>query len=369
MKEKGFIPIIFILIIIFISGGIVGGSLYIKAAYPEFIKNIPTIGDQPAKTTISPTISSVPVKETIKVTTSIQQETLNNELSDENKKDLMGKVAYYIDQSYQKSKKLPLNLTDIDLSLVKGLNQQTNIFVSQELKYMPLSEGKYNLCVVFKNQIADLPSAYFEEKIDIKNPASSYQCYRFMVFRQSVYTTIEPPISKTPGSITFSDSRISTITNDVIYTSNSFTTIYTLVGVSNDAINKKPGITKETGYFNFPYGFFSEIPNEWGLIGSNGGPVTVKIIFKNPTALKNISNLFSNCQLIDCYSWKAIGITKQNTTVSLSDSIVAGKDAFTFSSQEISSSESFKELDITVTRTDNTYDTTIVWKKIKIEYK
>lgn len=299
-------------------------------------------------------------------------------LNDTAKDDILSKIAFYIDKFYQEAETLPVTLSQLPLGPINRLYKGAREFVNSKVKYIPSSNdpsSNYLLCASFDSTIEKLTTAYFVRKTKDGDGPSGFQCFELKVFASSSSSTVMPT-TKYEGPTVIQDTHIESVKTDAKYTLGEYTTAYTLVdGRSNQSINNEPGFIEEFGYHHFPYGFFSEDVKEWGLIAkafdinSNAPiPITVQITFKQPVKLLRVSSLFSNCQIIDCYKWQVSGVTQENEQFLLGDDIQTGKDAKSYSTQEIVSDKEFKEIKIFVTRVDNTYDDILVWKKIKIDY-
>src|SRR5258708_6022919 len=282
-------------------------------------------------------------------------------LDDKAKIDLMAKVSSRLDLYNTLVDQLPKSLEEVNLKMDLKKNGAFFAFIKNELKYSPLEDSLYTLCATFSTDIPKLNFITFEQKADKGNLPLGYQCFKLRAFSSHATAKVIEDKPYTGGVKSFADSHIQSVKNDSLYTLNSYTTSYTLSnGHSNDDINKVPGITKESGHAFFPWGFFNDTPNEWGLIAqsydiktSSPKALTVKIFFTQPVKLSNISNLFSNCQLVDCYSWEAVGISIKDAKIPLASLPQTGVDSKTFSTKDVVSDEQFKELDIKVIRVNN----------------
>lgn len=309
----------------------------------------------------------------------LTKSTSSQPINDSKRDDYMGKIAFLIDKYYQDNNSLPTDLSQLDFSSI-GINsdQTLSSYVQNELKYIP-SNGIYLLCAKFTQNKDSLNTIYFRQKSDSNPAGPGYQCFLLAPFYKSISTTAVTDDTSGLPNITLStmilDPHIDKVTSDALYTLKGYTTTYTLNGHSNEEINQAPGISQESGKGNFPNGLFSQNPQEWGLIaqvespGQAATPIVAKVIFKVPVQLSSITNYFGNCQLVDCYSWQAAGIDTNNKLINLVPATIAGKDAKSPSIGIVGSNSLFKEVDITILRTDNTYDTTLVWKKLQFTYK
>lgn len=123
---------------------------------------------------------------------------------------------------------------------------------------------------------------------------------------------------------------------------------------------------------NFPYGFFNNNPNEWGLINDSPDPVKVFIKFKKPVKIKSISSYFTHCPYQECNVWwasyKKIHNGKEISTnlvpTTSADSDFESKPSF---DPFVDENQSFTEIEIGA-QTNGPQDQ-LYWKKIKIEYQ
>lgn len=326
---------------------------------------------------------------------------------DDNFRDLyMAKVAYLIDQYFKKTDggyhgSIPTSLNELDIKSIGGdLDPNINKFINEELKYIQPAND-YLLCAKFSKPKDTLGTAYFNEKVSTSRVSADYQCFRMNVFKLSsdaLQTTKDSDIinydtaqsQQISKSTTFADPNIATV--EAITSENGTTNIYFLethntftTSVDYTAGKPNPKNPKETGLVNFPFGFFSSTPNEWGfagkvwkkdyvpernLIQSIASPIRARIIFKKPITLSSISNFFSNCQHDECYTWQAEGLTPEGQTVKLIEPSKGGFDPELPYSKGTDYTGLIKELIITVERAENIYgEKNIVWKKIKLYYQ
>jgi hypothetical protein len=115
----------------------------------------------------------------------------------------------------------------------------------------------------------------------------------------------------------------------------------------------------------FPGGLFSQNDSEWGLVNLNDDSVTLSIYFKQPTQVKSVSNIFTDCNKINCYNWTAYGVNEDNTLLQLIPPTQASEN--TPSKRVIQSNIKLKELHVTVARMEG-IEKHIYWKKIQLEY-
>lgn len=249
-------------------------------------------------------------------------------------------VKNKIESYYRTNKKLPEKLSDLTLSSYEKDNirdPETN----QEYEYSTISSTSYKICAIFstasdknKDPYSYYGDSYVHPKgnycFDLKIPASTIKAAN----KSNTATTLQK-------TTTFKDKNISSAETSAL-------NIQTFTSV------------------NFPYGFFSENTNEWGLINYENKSVSVTITFKEPVKIKSISNTFTHCVTKNCYTWSVTGTTKDKEVVDLLTEVKGNSDLE--SKQKVDSNKQISEVKITVIRKGGT-DSYVHWKKIKFEYK
>lgn len=123
--------------------------------------------------------------------------------------------------------------------------------------------------------------------------------------------------------------------------------------------------------YNFPFGFFSDDPEELGLISQSKSPITVRVKFTEPQKLKKIKTSLTKCPAKNCYKLSIVGKLPSGEIISFAEnSYISGFGQEEFS-LDIKSDQQFQEVDFTVENTISTNENPQQyphWKKIKFEY-
>ena len=264
-------------------------------------------------------------------------ETRARKFDDERVKDIRS-LQTSIQSYYTKNGSLPKTLSDIDSTSYYGSkNIKEDPETGEEYEYSTTSQTKYKICATFTTVSDDKkdPYRYYDEKFE--HPKGRH-CFDLEIPSYSIKNQSTSRTS-TQKTTTFQDDKIKSVTSNASNIQ-SFSTV------------------------NFPYGFFSSNTNEWGLINYEEEPVTITILFNSSVRLSAISNTFTHCSEASCYSWKATGKTKNETSVILAED----KTTSSASISTENSSKEFSEVKITATRLKgpNKY---VHWKKTSFTYK
>lgn len=377
LNQQGAIPIFLTIILLTVAN--LGGGIYIASqgitfGTPKLLLNEP---ESSAAGELSEKLPEVAI-------------------TDKMRHEYLSKISQAINVYASKTGAKPENLAAIDLnSLGFDLDPQFQAFVKDEVKYI-IPANDFVLCAAFDAPSDKLYNPFFSRKVSVANIAQELQCFEMTISNINTYNKpVEEnsditgfgsrEVKKTTAATSFSDPKIAALTRDenpVTITHKSFTTHYNLN--NGGQVNITPGITKETGTMNFPYGFFSDATNEWGFIGiprkqvfieerklltTENTPLVIQVTFTEPVKLSSVSNLFSNCQNVDCYSWSVDGVTASGQTIPLIEKTISGKDSRIASVKGVSSDELFKSVSISVERIESSSASEIVWKKLKFYYK
>ncbi len=117
----------------------------------------------------------------------------------------------------------------------------------------------------------------------------------------------------------------------------------------------------------FHASFFNSYMSEWGILSRYDEPVKVTVTFSQPTKIQGISNIFTGCDVPDCYQWSAEGITQDNKVVTLVKNAIATN--FNPSEETIISDEVFEKVVLTAERIKGDRKPGVEWKKMSFKYK
>lgn len=265
-------------------------------------------------------------------------ETRARKFDDERIKDIRN-LSSSIQGYYTKNSVLPKTLSELDnSSYYLSPNSKKDPETGEEYEYSVTNSTNYDICATFatdSDKDKD-PYSYYSKEF---NHPKGYHCFNLEIqnySRKSASTST----TSTQKTITFQDEKIESVISNASKLQ-SFTTV------------------------NFPFGFFSSNSDEWGLINYADKSVTVTIKFKAPVKISSLSNTFTNCSGANCYTWTAVGTTKNKKAVVLIKETVANNNIA--SKQKIDSTEEFDVIELTATR--NSGDGYVHWKKITFEYK
>lgn len=254
-----------------------------------------------------------------------------------------------IDGYYRQNKKLPEKLSDLSSVLYPAYpvyNKNKDPETNKEYEYTPTGQTTYKLCANFAAASDDQKESFFKKYSgyqgrEFTHP-KGYYCFELEVpsnvINQNTYTSA-PSSATVKKTTTYQDNKIELITTNTP--------------------------TSQIQNSNFPFGFFSNDQEEWGLINYANEPVVVIVKFKELVKIKSISNIFTHCHVQNCYTWDAVGIKEDGNAQILVSPTLASENIE--SKQIVSSAISLKEVRIVVNRTGGS-DKFVHWKKIKFEY-
>lgn len=117
----------------------------------------------------------------------------------------------------------------------------------------------------------------------------------------------------------------------------------------------------------FHASFFNSYMSEWGILNRYDEPVKVTVTFSRPTKIQSISNIFTGCEVPDCYVWKAVGITMDGEIAMLVEKAAA--TSYNPSEEKVESEELFEKAILTAERVNGDRKTGVEWKKMSFKYK
>lgn len=244
-----------------------------------------------------------------------------------------------IQNYYYDNKILPKTLSALDsTSYNYDENNKKDPQTGHEYEYSTTSSIGYKICATFNLDSSEKKDSYsyYGYNKEFQHP-KGYHCFTFKV--QGSQTS-----SVKKQTTTLLDEKIKEVTTDA----------------------KSIDTTRS----NFPYGFFSNDPNEYGLLNSESITVTVTVKFKNPVKIKSISNTFPLCGYSECETWSVVGTTSKNETKQLiTDAKVPGdKTGKRITTQAVTAEDEFNSTTITMTPRLAT-KSHLFWEKLKFEYK
>ncbi len=212
----------------------------------------------------------------------------------------------------------------------------------EEYDYDVIDENTYKLCAVFATE-SPVGGAEVDPSFRHKE---GRQCFSFFVnFKRrqyDYYDYLYPTYSyytpfPTPTPMIIEDEKIESVTTNVLYEISS----------------------------NFPYGFFSDNENEYGIINYHDEPVSVTVTFKEPEVLTQIENVFAACSGDDCFIWNAVGVTEEGKNETIVKEVKSSTTSYV-SLANITSTAAYEKVIITVKRGGDGH---IHWNKIRFTYK
>lgn len=249
-----------------------------------------------------------------------------------------------IDGYYRQNKKLPEKLSDLSSVLYPAYpvyNKNKDPETNKEYEYFPTGQTAYKLC-------ADFAAASDDQKESFFRKYSGYQGREFIHPKGHYCFELEVP------SDVINQNAVTSVAGK--------TTVYQDEKIESATTSAQ---LSQIRYSNFPFGFFSDNQDEWGLINYASESVVVTVKFKNSVKIKSISNIFTHCPVLNCYTWDAMGTKEDGNAQILVGSTSASENVE--SKQIINSAISLKEVRIVANQTGGS-DKFVHWKKIKFEY-
>ncbi len=261
---------------------------------------------------------------------------------DELRVQRLRKVQRSVDDYAALHNKLPSELEDaVDGKASDSIKDPET---EKEFEYTRISENMYKLCAEFKTDSSDNGYELYEEfrhsegrecfsfSVEIKKQQKDYFDYVYPTYSYSYPT----PTPKELG-----DSKVESVTTATNYESNS----------------------------DFPYGFFSNNTEDYGLINYKNEPVTIVVTFKKPEKIASITNIYSACSGEECNVWTATGITEDGKTEQIVKDTQLADSPNTESaitSATVTSATAFKKVSLNVKRGGTGH---IHWSKLTFTYK
>lgn len=256
-------------------------------------------------------------------------------------------LSYSIENYYRQNKKLPEKLSDLAKSDYLS-NRTKDPETNKDYEYLPTNQTTYQICANFATTTDKQRDDYLKyinsPGKDFNHPKGHY-CFDLkipsdVINQVNTYTPLPSPTT-------------TAVRKTTTYKDNKIESVITSAQIS------------QIQNSNFPFGFFSDYPDEWGLINYANESVVVTVKFKEPVKIKSISNIFTHCLMANCYKWDAVGIDKDGVTKTLVGPTTASENIE--SKQIVNGTTSLAEARIVVTRTGGS-DNFVHWKKIKFEY-
>jgi hypothetical protein len=231
----------------------------------------------------------------------------------------------------------------------------------QQFEYSRLNEAKFQVCATFSTKNALGTEANGQDFSEFAHQ-SGHQCFEFAIPQQEAgrgpitwspqrqYPSDEPvflapsplPSPSPVPKPKFADKHIQLITTDA----------------------------KNITYSNYPWGFFNDNMNDWGLINYNNDPVRVTVTFTQPVKISKISAMFSNCLADTCCNWSATGKTNSGTNMQLFSDAKSPNQADKverWTESNVSSDQAFSSITFNINRIGGP-DLYVHWKKLKFSY-